>query len=138
MPEPIKIPVSMPLSKAQPLNETMPKAVRKRFVVNGHVQQVGYREEVQDIARAFGVTGFVGNLRTGDIEVICEGDKAILTRFQRSLVMKKNLINVRKVICTDIKIINKRHKYFTIRYGSLQEELGEYLWPLKVKHAIEH
>jgi acylphosphatase len=138
MPEPVKIPVSMPLSKAQPMNETIPKTLRKRFVVYGHVHHVGYREEVQNVARALGLTGFVRNLRTGDIEVICEGDKSLLTRFQRSLVIKKNLINVHDAICTDTIIVKKRRKYFTIRYGSLQEELGEYLWPLKVKGKIEY
>jgi acylphosphatase len=42
-------------------------------VVSGHVQGVGYRYFVRDLARAAGLTGSARNLPDGRVEVVLEG-----------------------------------------------------------------
>jgi acylphosphatase len=49
-------------------------AVRKRVVVTGRVQGVGFRAACAAQARAFGVAGTVRNLPDGRVEATFEGD----------------------------------------------------------------
>jgi acylphosphatase len=127
MPEPVKIPVSMPLSTPEPMKEEMPATIRKRFIVKGRVQKVNYRDEVQEIARALGVTGTIKNLRSGDVEVICEGEETILGKFEKALAMKKGRIDVREVVPAEAPPSKGSFEYFEIKYGPMEEELGERL-----------
>jgi acylphosphatase len=50
--------------------------VRRRVVVRGAVQGVGYRWAARDQAAALGVTGFVQNLRDGSVLAEVEGSPA--------------------------------------------------------------
>jgi acylphosphatase len=109
------------------MNEKMPATVRKRFIVKGRVQKVNYRDEVQEIARALGVTGTIKNLRSGDVEVICEGEETILGKFEKALAMKKGRIDVREVVPAEPPPSKGRLEYFDIKYGPMEEELGERL-----------
>jgi acylphosphatase len=47
--------------------------VRRVAVVSGHVQGVGYRYFVRDLAGNVGVTGSARNLPDGRVEVVLEG-----------------------------------------------------------------
>jgi acylphosphatase len=47
--------------------------VRKRVVVEGSVQGVGFRASCAGQARAFGVSGTVRNLPDGRVEAVFEG-----------------------------------------------------------------
>jgi acylphosphatase len=47
---------------------------RKRVVVSGRVQGVGYRASCASQARAFGVAGTVRNRPDGRVEAVFEGD----------------------------------------------------------------
>lgn len=51
-------------------------AVRRRVVVSGRVQGVGFRAAVSRHARTRGVAGWVRNLPTGQVEAVFEGDEA--------------------------------------------------------------
>ena len=57
----------------------------KHYLVRGRVQGVGYRYFVLEAAHRLGVTGFVRNLRSGDVEVYAEADDAKLNLFKREL-----------------------------------------------------
>ncbi len=46
-----------------------------RIIVSGLVQGVGFRYYALQKARALGVTGYVKNLTTGQVEVIASGDE---------------------------------------------------------------
>ena len=127
MPNPPNNQPSMPLSTPAPMNTDMPGTIRKRYIVKGRVQKVNYRDEVQDIARTLGVTGFARNLKSGDVEVVCEGDEAIIGKFEKELAMKKGLIDVREVVLAETPPVKGKFTYFDIKYGPMEEELGERL-----------
>lgn len=71
----------------------------ERFVisVSGRVQKVGYRSKVIALARDMGITGWVGNLPDGRVQVVAEGDAAALDRFASALKVKNALIDVSDV-----------------------------------------
>ena len=48
--------------------------VRGRVVVEGRVQAVGFRAFVEDEAAARGLTGWVRNLRSGQVEMVLSGN----------------------------------------------------------------
>ncbi|MBK8661837.1 MAG: acylphosphatase [Ignavibacteriales bacterium] len=49
--------------------------LRAHMVVSGFVQGVGYRYFIYHEAVAVGVTGFVKNLWSGEVEIIAEGEE---------------------------------------------------------------
>jgi acylphosphatase len=54
--------------------------VRRRLVVRGLVQGVGFRVAVA--RRAFGVAGWARNLRDGGVEVVLEGEPEAVARVE--------------------------------------------------------
>lgn len=53
-----------------------PEVVRRRVLVSGRVQAVGFRESCRRRAERAGVAGFVRNLADGSVEAVFEGDPA--------------------------------------------------------------
>jgi acylphosphatase len=49
-----------------------------RVLVSGRVQGVGYRYATRDEARRLGLTGWVRNLPTGEVEVFAQGPGPIV------------------------------------------------------------
>ena len=56
--------------------------VARRFVVTGHVQGVGFRMFAADAARAEGLSGWVRNLGDGSVEILAEGERDAVGRFE--------------------------------------------------------
>ena len=54
--------------------------IRRTSHFSGHVQGVGFRYTVLDIAKGLDVTGFVRNLPDGRVELVVEGDEAEIAR----------------------------------------------------------
>jgi acylphosphatase len=52
---------------------------------SGHVQGVGFRYTVKTVATGFEVTGTVGNLPDGRVELVAEGSRSELEAFQRAI-----------------------------------------------------
>jgi acylphosphatase len=48
--------------------------IRRRVVVHGRVQGVGFRYALSRAARSRGVAGFVGNRPDGTVEAVFEGE----------------------------------------------------------------
>ena len=68
-------------------------------IVQGRVQGVGFRWFVRDAARRLGVTGFVRNLPTGEVEVQAVGDRDVLERLASQLLREPGFGYVTDVQC---------------------------------------
>jgi acylphosphatase len=55
--------------------------IRRTSHFSGHVQGVGFRYTVQDLAEHFDVSGYVRNLPDGRVELVVEGDDGEIARF---------------------------------------------------------
>ena len=56
-------------------------AARVHVLFKGRVQGVGFRYTAERVAQEAGVTGWVRNLPTGDVEAVAEGTKKRLETF---------------------------------------------------------
>ncbi len=85
-----------------------------KFIVNGKVQGVYYRKNIQENSTKAGFVGYVKNLSNGDVEacVTCEEDK--LDSFIK--ILKKGSANslVNKILKSEIDDIFKDN--FEVRY----------------------
>ena len=54
---------------------------RKRAIVSGRVQGVGFRFFTCRLAEGFRITGAVGNLPDGSVEIIAEGEREQVEAF---------------------------------------------------------
>jgi acylphosphatase len=55
--------------------------VCKRVHYSGRVQGVGFRYTTQGVAQGFAVAGYVKNLPDGDVELLAEGEPAVVEAF---------------------------------------------------------
>lgn len=102
----------------------MQQLTRAEITVYGEVQRVGYRFIVQDTAGRFNVKGYVQNMPDGTIKVIAEAPKETIKKFIKALKVKEPPINVQHIQTKCSKPTNES-KYFTIKYGTLIEEMIE-------------
>jgi acylphosphatase len=59
--------------------------VARRFRVSGRVQGVGFRFFAQEAAAHEGLSGWVRNLDDGRVEMLVEGDREAVERFERKI-----------------------------------------------------
>ena len=59
-------------------SETKAKKNRARLLISGHVQGVWYRGSTKQQADDLGLTGWVRNCQSGQVEVIVEGTDAAI------------------------------------------------------------
>ena len=62
---------------------------RSHVFYAGHVQGVGFRASVQEIAREFQVTGFVQNLPDGRVELVVEGQPVEVSGFLKEIAERR-------------------------------------------------
>jgi acylphosphatase len=74
----------------------------KRYVIRGRVQAVGYRYFAQGVAERLGVTGYVRNLPSGDVEVHAEADDVTLNLFKQELERGPRMARVTDVLESDV------------------------------------
>lgn len=53
---------------------------RVHVIIRGYVQGVFFRASTQDMAKSFGLTGWVRNLPDGSVEAVFEGSAEILKK----------------------------------------------------------
>ena len=100
-------------------------AVEAEIIVEGKVQKVGYRDYVQEVARKLNVKGYVENMRDGSVKIICETQEEILKKFIQEINVRTDLITVENIKVAHKKAAIGKFRFFDIRYGTLEEELGE-------------
>lgn len=74
--------------------------MRKRFLVSGRVQGVGYRNFVRHYARKMGITGYAANLPDGRVAVEADGPEAALLQLEVMLRRGPPLARVAGVTAT--------------------------------------
>ena len=99
--------------------------IRARIVAEGDVQKAGYRDIVEDISVKLGVKGFVENLRDKTVCIVCEAEKKVIDRFVDAIKIKNDIVDVKSVKIVETSPATDAFKYFDIKYGSPEEELGE-------------
>lgn len=98
---------------------------RVEVIVKGEVQKVGYRDFVQKIARTLDIKGYAQNLREGNVLIVCEGEKDNIDKFAEEIRVKKHFMDVKAVNIIKESDNKGEFEYFDIKYGALEEELGE-------------
>jgi acylphosphatase len=104
----------------------MSEMQRAIIIAKGKVQKVGYRDFVQDMARELSMTGYVENLKDGNIKIVCEGEEDNVKEFTKKIKVKKDFINVINV-SAEYEKPTREFEIFEIKYGSVPEELGDRL-----------
>jgi acylphosphatase len=101
--------------------------IKAELTVKGKVQKRGYRDHIQEVARDLNVKGYVENMRDGSVKIVCEAEEATLKEFIQAISLKTDLIMVEKVEILRTELATGEYKFFEIKYGSLEEEMGERL-----------
>lgn len=78
--------------------------------VTGMVQGVGFRYFVEKKAYPLGITGFVRNLSDGRVEVLAEGDEAVLKQFLEIVKQGPSFSNIVK---TDVEWADASGRYYS-------------------------
>ena len=95
-------------------------------IARGEVQRVGYRDEVERIARRLKLTGYVENLKPYDVKVVAEGEEEKLREFIELIKIKRFPIFVESIE-VEWSDATGEFSYFEIKRGEWQEELFERL-----------
>ena len=80
---------------------------RKRWTVffAGHVQAVGFRYTTRRIADSYPVTGYVRNRADGRVELVVEGEDAVVREFveqiQSTMAAQIEMVEMRDEACRD-------------------------------------
>jgi len=75
----------------------MSELASAHIVVSGVVQGVGFRYTAIRKATQYGLKGFVRNLHSGDVEVVVEGEKGLITDFVRELRVSPSYAHITNV-----------------------------------------
>ena len=76
--------------------------VARRYLVSGHVQGVGFRFFVRDVAHREGLQGHVRNLVDGRVEAMAVGEVEAMSRFERALAQGPPHAEVEDVSSEDL------------------------------------
>lgn len=80
--------------------------IRKRVIVRGRVQGVGFRWSARAEAKQAGVTGFAHNLRDGTVEVEVEGSEDAVAQMLDWLRHGPEFAQVDGIGVTDVAVKN--------------------------------
>ncbi len=81
----------------------------------GRVQGVGYRFFAREMARRYGLCGWVRNAQDGDVQVEVQGDAALVGRYCEGLKRGPSLGRVAGIQADDIAVV-EGESGFDIRY----------------------
>ncbi len=99
---------------------------RVTLIAKGEVQRVGYRDDVERIARKLNITGYVENQKPYDVKIVAEGEAAVIDQFIERIKINRFPIDVEHVE-VNFGDYKGEFEYFEIKRGEWQEEFGERL-----------
>jgi len=85
----------------------------RRYTVSGRVQGVGFRFFVVGAAEQEGLSGWVRNLPDGRVEVLAEGDREAIARFEGHVRRGPPAARVERVESSD-EVPSGRHRGFWV------------------------
>ena len=78
-----------------------------RFIVSGKVQGVWYRKYTKEIADSMGISGYVRNLKNGNVEVVASLKKEQFNDFLEALMKGPPLAIVNNI---DIEELDEKYE----------------------------
>jgi len=99
---------------------------RVAIIAKGRVQKVGYRDEVEEIARKQKITGFVENVKPYDARIVAEGEDESIDLFIKRIKINRFPIDVESVE-VNFDDFKDEFEYFEINRGEWGEEIAERL-----------
>ena len=99
---------------------------RVAIIAKGRVQKVGYRDEVEEIARKLKITGFVENVKPYDVRIVAEGEDESIDLFIKRIKINMFPIDVESVE-VNFDDFKDEFEYFEINRGEWGEEIAERL-----------
>ncbi len=96
--------------------------VRAILTIKGDVQETGYRVIIQKTAQKMGFTGYVENLKNGDVKVVCECEEEKLDRFIEAITVKSDFVTVEN-IDKAIEETTGEFESFEVKVGELAFEM---------------
>lgn len=104
------------------------KAVKVK--VSGRVLRTGYRWYVADLAREMGLTGYVEIAPEGHLNIFVQGEDAKISEYLDRLRNPPEPSSVKELSVEESKPDSKT-KFFTVKYGSVGDELHEGFGPIQ-------
>jgi acylphosphatase len=85
--------------------------VRVHLLVRGFVQGVGFRYFVYHKAHDLGLSGYVRNLFSGDVEIEAEGDRSLVDELVKDVKIGPRAAQVKDMKVEWIKCLNTLSKF---------------------------
>ena len=85
------------------MNKDVPGTIRKRYIVKGKVQHVGYRALVRAFAETLGLKGVVRNLQDKTVEIVCEGEPEAIASLLQMINRKGDPMKPMSIIVKSIE-----------------------------------
>jgi acylphosphatase len=82
-----------------------------KITVKGMVQGVGFRYFCYEKANEFGINGYAKNLYNGDVEILAEGDEALLNEFVEAVKIGPRFSDVNSVKVDEINYENRYNSF---------------------------
>lgn len=58
------------------------------ITIRGKVQDIGFRNTIEHIGRAFGLPGMVFNAKDGSVKILCSGEDTVINDFTREIKVR--------------------------------------------------
>jgi acylphosphatase len=94
----------------------LPAVTSQKVFYSGHVQGVGFRYTVRQIAKGFAVTGWVKNLPNGRVELQASGEADELTAFLEAIMQSELRSHIKDTTQTELATAPTA-RGFEIRHG---------------------
>lgn len=89
----------------------VPSDIRRRCLIGGRVQMVGFRMYATIHAKRLGLRGWVRNLPSGEVEVLAEGPTTAMTEFLALLERGPAAAEVSRMVVSE-ELIGPRLRRF--------------------------